>query len=345
MSTAKHRRPKRRDTLVLRLLILVVLVLVIFEGRLIFTMITFRSSTDVTTAREDGDASSEGTITAQESSIKLPDDSDRTTLAGLSSHVTGTAVPTSSNPDTASSDPDTTSPASTVSNPSSPAIVKKAAKPVDDSWFRDAAFIGDSRMEGFRNASGITQGQFFTSVGMSLSSMTNDAVISTPEGGKITVAAALSGGIYNKIYLMLGANDLGEYDWDAFREGFVSVIHRFKELQPNADIYICSCIYVDESLVASTEYVNNQNVDKINSVMLGVCEEEGYYYLDLNEFLSDGSGSLISGASSDGVHLYGDYCKQMLEYLKNHYVATDTSSEPVQPETETTESETSEAEA
>jgi hypothetical protein len=95
-------------------------------------------------------------------------------------------------------------------------------------------------------------------------------------------------------------------------------------------------IYVEESKVDSVEYVNNTNVDKINSILLDICEEEGYYYLDLNEIFSNGYGSLIDGASSDGVHLYADYCKQMLDYLKTHYIAVDdASSAETETETET----------
>ena len=200
-------------------------------------------------------------------------------------------------------------------------------------------------MQGFQNASGITQGTFFTSVGMSLSAMQSESVIRTTEGN-ITVAAALSGNKYNKVYIMLGANDLGEYDWNSFHDGFTSCLQRFQEIQPDAIFYICSVIYVEESKVEGGAYVNNANVDKINSILLQVCEEQGYHYLDLNEVLSNGYGSLIEGASSDGVHIYEKYCKMMLDYLKNHYVTADTSDTKSESSTETeteSESETSDA--
>jgi hypothetical protein len=220
-----------------------------------------------------------------------------------------------------------------VSDPDSPAIVREADTSVDDSYFSDAVFIGDSRMEGFRNVSGITQGQFFTSVGMSLSGLISDPIITIGDES-MTVAAAVSGGSYKKIYLMLGTNDLGEYDLDGFHDRFTSATKRLLELQPGAIFYVCSIIYVEEDKVTTGEYVNNTNVDKLNAILLQICEEQGYYYIDLNEILSNGSGALIEGASSDGVHIYEKYCKEMLSYLKSHYVtdAADTSSET---ETET----------
>lgn len=339
MSSQKRKRRGKRDRLVLNLLIIVTLVLVVFEGRLVFTMVTHRSA-DATIPvvddsaeadNEDGSISaSSGTVGAgaADAAMEVTDSSPfESTLAGLSGNAGSGSSPGSSSSNDL---------LPTVSDPDSPAIVPAMETSVDDSYFSDAAFIGDSRMEGFRMASGITQGQFFTSIGMSLSSMRSESIIQTSDGN-ITVAAALSGRDYSKIYIMLGTNDLGEYDWDAFKDGFISVIERFREIQPDAVFYICSVIYVEESKVYDTSYINNSNVDKINSILLDICEEEdGFYYLNLNEILSNGYGALIDGASSDGVHLENAYCKQMLDYLKSHYIeATDSSENEDTEETET----------
>lgn len=346
MKQQKRRRRRRQDTLVLKLLILVTLVLVVFEGRLIVTMFSHHSQMTAAKLAEEsnGITAVDGTITESESEESQDADAAPAVTTGDSASPDAFLAGLPMNlgtPSSGSSPQNDRLP--TVSNPDSAAIVPKTDPPVDDSYFADAVFIGDSRMEGFRNASGITQGRFFTSVGMSLSSMTKDAIIQTADGN-ITVAAALSGGVYNKIYIMLGTNDLGEYDWDSFRDGFISVTRRFLEIQPDAILYVCSVLYVEESKVDSTQYVNNANVDKINSILLEVCEQEGYHYLDLNEFLSNGYGSLIEGATSDGVHIYPDYCKQMLTYLKSHYVPVEEPDE-AEEETETeTESESEDSE-
>lgn len=328
MAGAKRRRRKRRDMLIPELIVLVAAVLVIFEGRLVVTMITHGASEKNTAAVGSANAAADqqGTIAEADSEDEMGQmlasltGKSGSVLAGLPVRQSN-AVPVSAQTSGEETDAVQSSGAShaTVSNPGSTVIVPEASAPVDDSYFSDAAFIGDSRMQGFANTSGITQGTFFTSVGMSLSTMTNGKIIQTPQG-MYTVAAALSGGQYGKVYIMLGTNDLGEYSWESFEEGFISCVGRFQELQPNAIIYICSVIYVDESKVPDSTYVNNKNVDKINSVLLDVCEQEGYHYLDLNEILSDGKGPLLSGASEDGVHVYAKYCQQMLEYMKNHYV-------------------------
>ena len=158
-----------------------------------------------------------------------------------------------------------------------------------------------------------------TSVGMTLTSI-SDTLVQTADGN-ITVYQGLSGRQYDKIYLMLGTNDLGFYPMEEFLKTAEYVLEQFHELQPGAVIYICSVIYVEESKV-TTSYVNNNNVIAVNAELLKACEDLSYcYYLNLNEVLSDGNHSLIPGASGDGVHLYADYSKLMLDYLKSHYIS------------------------
>lgn len=322
----KRRKRKRHDFLVMKLVLLVTLVLIVFEGRLVMTMISNSSRQKAPNISENSAAGSTGNADAGSS----PQNSENSKnldepLAGLPS-----LSPDTDSSDETETEPDTESDetaAARNSGSDGSVIVPKADKPVDDSYFSDAVFIGDSRMEGFRNASGITQGQFFTSVGMSLSGLISKPLIQQGDE-TITVAAAVSGGIYKKIYLMLGTNDLGEYDLEGFHDRFTSAAARLLELQPGAILYVCSIIYVEEAkaIPISGEYVNNTNVDKLNAILLQICEEQGYYYLDLNEILSNGNGGLIEGASSDGVHVYPDYCKQMLDYMKNHYITVDSES-------------------
>ncbi|MCD7763465.1 MAG: GDSL-type esterase/lipase family protein [Lachnospiraceae bacterium] len=329
MAQERRRRRRRRSefAFVLKLIITVALVILIFEGRLIYTMITFDSS-EKHVAVETEEESETGQTQPETEAYAVSDNMYLAGLADAGAILSGTETEAETEPLTEHD---------TVSNPDSTAIVREQAEAVDDTYFSDAVFIGDSRMEGFRNTSGIKEGTFFTSVGMSLRSMTSKEIISDGED-MITVAAALSGDTYGKIYIMLGANDLGEYSWSEFKSGFISVMERFQEIQSDAIFYVCSCIYVEEDKVDTGDYINNDNVDSLNAVLLEVCEEEGYYYLDLNEVLSDGYGSLIEDASTDGVHLSSDYCKIMLEYLKTHYVnVTEHDSSDTETESETSD--------
>ena len=331
---ASSRKKKRRKAdsgrfMIAQLLGLVCMVLVVFEGRIIVTLFTHHVGSNVSvmssrTENGDGNDTVQGqeedeggsaqtalTPAAQTPAAQTP--AGQSSVLGLAGAGSGTAQLAEQ---TQSDDQSSTS----VEAIDSPAVVASQNTSVDDSFFADAVFIGDSRMEGFRNSSGITQGTFLTGIGLSTNDM-SDPIISTADG-TISVYQGLSGRQYDRIYLMLGANDLGYYPWENFLPTFESVLQQFHELQPHAIIYVCSVIYVDESKIAAGfEYDNNDNVRTINGYILQACEDLWYaYYLNLNEIFSDGYGSLISDASSDGIHLYANYLEKMLKYLKNHYI-------------------------
>ena len=320
--------------MILRLLILVVVVLAVFEGRLIATMFTQHKNPDgimsqAAAGAARSEAVSEAEVTDERRSSTdagLLNDTGGAGLAGTGEvglaglGAAGSTVPSGSAAGAASgsTDTETLADGQISEKLDSPKVVPLQPQQVDDSYFSDAVFIGDSRMEGFKNTSGITQGEFMTSVGMSLSKI-GDTKVTTSEG-QITVYQGLSGRQYGKIYLMLGTNDLGYYPWDAFKGHVEEVLDQMHQLQPGAVIYVCGVIYVEGQKIA-TDYVNNDNVRKVNGYLLEACEDLDYcWYLNLNEVFTNGWGSLIDGATEDGVHMSGKYTALMLDYLKSHYL-------------------------
>ena len=321
---SRRRKSVRADAgrfLIVKLLGLVFLVLVVFEGNVIYRLFSHSVGRNVEIMNSRNDAQTEGLLHNSAGSDIAVSTIEDTSTAGENVSVVslagGGSVDDLIEPAESSSD---TSSQQSPEALNSPKVVALRDTPVDDSFFHNAVFIGDSRMEGFRNSSGITQGTFLTGVGLSVEDM-DKQIISTAEG-KISVYQGLSGQQYDRIYLMLGANDLGYYPWDMFLPQFMSVLEQFHELQPGAIIYVCSVIYVDESKIGpGFEYNNNENVRTINGYILDACEDLWYsYYLNLNEIFSNGYGALISEASPDGIHLYPDYLEMMLYYLKTHYI-------------------------
>ncbi len=323
-SQKKRRKPLRADAgrfMIAKLLGLIALVLVVFEGNIVVKLFSHNVGTSVEVMNTNNEAQTEGLLqnssTPDASTVTAEPTAAGSGNASVVALAGGTVDDLISDDSTASTTGVTPLSSETIN---SPKVVPAQDTAVDDSYFNNAVFIGDSRMEGFRNSSGITQGTFLTAIGLSINDM-DSQIISTSEGN-ISVYQGLSGQQYEKIYLMLGANDLGYYPWDAFLPTFESVLEQFHQLQPHAIIYVCSVIYVDESKIAQGfEYDNNDNVRTINGYILQACEELWYsYYLNLNEIFSNGNGALISDASPDGIHLYANYLEMMLQYLKTHYI-------------------------
>ena len=86
---------------------------------------------------------------------------------------------------------------------------------VDNRYFDDAAFVGDSRTDGFLIYSGIGTGKNLTSNGLSIFKLEEKKAL-TIDGKEYTLMEALALQQYGKVYLSLGVNELGYYDDQGF---------------------------------------------------------------------------------------------------------------------------------
>ncbi len=196
---------------------------------------------------------------------------------------------------------------------------------VDNSYFEDAAFIGDSRTDGFMLYSGIGCGENLSSNGLSIFKLEEKKVL-TIDGEKYTLLEALALKEYGKVYLSLGVNELGYYNDEGFYQSYCRAIQTIRELQPNAVIYIQGLIPLNEDVIAQSggaRYLTNEHLRVYNDLMRQAAQEEQVVFLDLYSEFVDENGQLPADASRDGIHLRAGGCRQWLAYLKTHTVTFD----------------------
>ena len=190
---------------------------------------------------------------------------------------------------------------------------------VEDDYFDDAVFIGNSRTEGFMMYNGLKNARSLTHVGLMVDTAFTKEVIRSGDR-KLTVMDALAEMKFNKVYIMLGMNELGWVYDSAFQNCYGRIIERIKEINPQARIFIQSILPVSQEKSGKDKIYNNKRIEEFNSLLRELAEKKQVYYVNVAEALTDDSGSLPADASFDGVHLKPDYCKTWLEYLKNHTI-------------------------
>ncbi len=211
---------------------------------------------------------------------------------------------------------------------------------VDNSYFDDAAFVGDSRTDGFMLYSGISAGKNLTSNGLSIFKLAEKKAL-TIEGESYTLLEALALEKYGKVYISLGINELGYRNDKGFYRSYCAAIDEIRRLQPEAVIYIQGLIPVNEGQImeaSGRDYLTNDHLRVYNDLMRQAAEEKQVVYLDVYSVFADENGSLPDDASRDGVHLKKDPCRQWLDYLKTHTVEFDVlypDGPPAVPEAET----------
>ena len=150
---------------------------------------------------------------------------------------------------------------------------------VEDSYFDDALFIGDSRTVGLSEYGDLQNADFFATTGMSVYNVLTETV-SVPSVGKVTLDELLGGMTYGKVYLMLGINELG-YDFNSTVEKYGQVVDYIREKQPDAIIYIEANLHVTKSRSDSDKIFNNRNIEIFISDISSLEKGHDILYIDV----------------------------------------------------------------
>jgi hypothetical protein len=197
------------------------------------------------------------------------------------------------------------------------------SSPVEDGWFSDAVFIGDSRTDGLRLYSGIRDVDFLCYKGLTVFELMEDKAVIDGDGGKLSVFQALERKQYAKVYLMLGVNELGYNNDQGFADAYGAAVDRVRQLQPDAQIYLQSIVPVNQETCQATgqpSYITNEQIAVYNQMIETVAQERQVYYVNVSEALVDESGTLPADASADGIHFHREGYQSWYAYLKTHTV-------------------------
>lgn len=192
---------------------------------------------------------------------------------------------------------------------------------VDESYFDDAVFIGDSRTVGLYDYAGLDNAAFYASSGLTIYKLFEDPDGKYKDGNwKENIGTALSQRKFSKVYLMVGINEMGTGDVDYFMQHYEAAVDKIKELQPDAIIYLQSILRVTAERSEKGDYINNEGIDARNERIAGLADNERVFYLDINSVVCDETGGLNPEYTFDGVHLYAQHIHIWKEYLMSHGV-------------------------
>lgn len=192
---------------------------------------------------------------------------------------------------------------------------------VDESYFDDAVFIGDSRTVGLYDYAGLDRATFYASSGLTVYKLFEDPDGKFKDGNWTeNIGTALSRRQFGKVYLMIGINEMGTGDVDYFIEHYAGAVERIRQLQPDAIIYLESIMRVTTERSEQGDYINNQGIDERNRRIAELADNETIFYLDVNSVVCDETGGLNPEYTFDGVHLYAQYIDIWKQYLMEHAV-------------------------
>ncbi|HHY53547.1 MAG TPA: hypothetical protein GX499_09970 [Clostridiales bacterium] len=197
--------------------------------------------------------------------------------------------------------------------------VAESAK-VDNSYFDDAIFFGDSISTGITAYNIANNTACVAAIGVSPNTALTTPYIPTRDGGKVTILeAAKAYGQRNKVYIMLGGNGLWQ-DKESFIADYQKFIDAVKEQYPGAIIYIQSMTPVARGVENKYPSVTYQKVLEYNQAIAQLAKDNNLPFVNVFEALCDEEGYLPEGVSADGLHLSAEYYFKWFDYLKSHTV-------------------------
>ncbi len=202
--------------------------------------------------------------------------------------------------------------------------------PVDNSYFDDAVFVGDSLADGFRVYK-------TTSIQLSDSYTCITAISTTPasfsEGNYVRIydnagavqtvhaLTAIQQANPGKIYITLGTNALNVMSDEEFINSYYLFIDQLRTYLPETLIYVTSIPPATAVKVANDSDYALDRVYNINTQIAKMCDEKNLAFLNLQEVLKSSSGYLREEiASPDGLHLTPEGYYEWGEYLRTHTI-------------------------
>ena len=192
---------------------------------------------------------------------------------------------------------------------------------VQESYFDDALFIGDSRTVGMEEYGGFQESTAF----FAKTSLTIYDLFEEPEkfarltnGKKATLEEALTERKFGKIYIMLGINELGRGTTESFFTVYAQAVNRIRMLQPDALIFVQGIMRVGEEKSNTDQIFNNANINERNQALSLMADNRTIFYLEVNDAVCDENGNLISDYTFDQIHLKAKYYQLWKDYLFAH---------------------------
>ena len=213
----------------------------------------------------------------------------------------------------------------------------KEGPAADGAYFDKAVFIGDSIAVGIENfvirsrrgdPGFFGDAKFLAAGGMSVRNalwqVSDESRHPTYNGEKMLLEDAIALMDVDKVYIMLGMNDiLLTPDVETYLGNYQILINLIRAQSPGVEIFIQS---ITPGTAVEVLEPNNAQIFEYDLALVEFCYKYGYHYIDVATALRDENGALREEYCSDpdrkGFHFTNEACGIWLDYLRTH---TDTS--------------------
>lgn len=201
------------------------------------------------------------------------------------------------------------------------AVVLTETAPVDESYFADALFCGDSLSDGIRIYDVFAGFDTCTMVGISPQSAATEAFYETEDGRTLTMVETIVEKQPSRVYVMLGTNGLNWASVDTLIAGYSEFLDAVRSQMPALDIIIESIPPTTRETAEKRPSYVIENINAYNAALLELAKSKGCYYIDIHAAVVGEDGYLPDDiAAPDGIHFQISGYQIWKDYLFTHTI-------------------------
>lgn len=194
---------------------------------------------------------------------------------------------------------------------------------IEDSYFEDTLFIGDSRMGSLALFSDLPSlgAEIDYVESMSLWTMENSKV-DTSLGTK-SIYDILMNTTKKNVYILVGINEIRRDDFDDWASYLEEdIVQPFLENHTDTNIYLM-LNYIPFGVSDISEEDLKEHIQKQNEKMIDIAQRNRLYLLDVSSDMVDENGTIKKELVWDGLHFNLDGAKAYANTIQTHVVRKD----------------------
>ena len=196
------------------------------------------------------------------------------------------------------------------------------SKSVDNSYFNDAAIIGDSRAVGLINYTSLSNVKNYAYRSATTSKILDSTDLISGKNITVMQDMAANKDKYKKVYIMLGLNEINWPNYNTSKTKYHTMIDQIRASQADVQIYLQAVMPIGQKAEKEHSYLRMAKIQQYNEMLKTVAVDKKVYYLDPSSVVAGEDGFALDEAVSkaDGYHFNKAYCIKWLDYLKSHTI-------------------------
>ena len=188
--------------------------------------------------------------------------------------------------------------------------------PLDDEWFNNTMFLGDSLTCGLGIYSDLKTPTYFYANGVGCYNVRSKTLYNAYTGASYSFSSALTYRSWERVIIMFGINEVG-FSTETYIANYSALIDAVRALRPDAEICVQSILPVTRQKAA--EGFAASNIRNKNTALAQLARDKNCMFVNVYECLADAEGYLPSDYKGwDGAHLNTTGYNRWANYLRNH---------------------------